>query len=474
MTDGMSQLLLVDDEESLIRAFEKMARHYQFELSVARSGVEALEKLGARPVDVALLDLNVSGLSGLQILEYIKKNELETEAIIITAGGSVETAVSALKMGAYDYLVKPFEDLDRVASLIQKASEKAHLVRRLKKFENRESSEEMFANLVGRSPKMREVYKLVESIAPSDSSVLILGESGTGKELVARALHTRGLRQGKPFVVVNCSALPETLLESELFGHVRGSFTGAIADKKGLFEEADGGSIFLDEIGEIPPSVQVKLLRILQDGEIRRVGGAETNHVDVRVISATNKDLYQMVRKGGFREDLFYRLNVMTLHLPPLREKKEDIPLLAHYFMQRHGEKSGKKVNRISLDALQSLQEYSWPGNVRELENVLERALVLAEGDLITARELPPKILGEVFYSPDHPIEEDLTRLPYHKAKDRTLELFNRSYICNLLRQTDGNLSIASSKAGMDRSNFKKIIKKCNINVREFRKTRGH
>lgn len=470
MTDGTSRVLLVDDEESLVRAFEKLAHRRQFRLTVARTGVEALEKLGSGQVDVALLDLNVPGLSGLQVLEYIKKNQLETEAIVITGRATAETAVAALKMGAYDYLIKPFEDIERVAALIEKACEKAILVRKLRKFERKDAIDEMFANLVGRSSKMREVYNLIESVAPSESSVLIMGESGTGKELVARAVHEKGLRVSQPFVVVNCSALTETLLESELFGHVRGSFTGAVVDKKGLFEEADGGTLFLDEVGEIPLSMQVKLLRVLQDGEIRRVGGSATNHVDVRLISATNKDLYQLVRKGSFREDLFYRLNVITLHLPPLREKKEDIPLLAYYFMRRYAEKTGKGVNRISLDALQSLQEYSWPGNVRELENVIERALVLSEGDSVTARELPPKILGEVFYTPEAGREEDLSRLPYHQAKERALQIFNRSYLGHLLRLTEGNISIASAKAGMDRSNFKKIIKKCDVSVKDFKK----
>lgn len=464
---------MVDDEESLIRAFEKLARRSEYRLAVARTGLEALEKLDTESFDVALLDLNAEGHSGLQILDHIKKSQLATEAIIIAGRATVETAVSSLKLGAYDYLVKPFEDIERVAAIIQKAMEKARLVRRLKELEKKETKEWESENLVGRSPKMRDVYSLIENVAPNDSSILVIGESGTGKELVARAIHEKSLRRDRRFVVVNCSAIPETLLESELFGHTRGSFTDAVTDKKGLFEEADGGTLFLDEVGEIPPSMQVKLLRVLQDGELRRLGSAETRHVDVRIISATNKDLYRLARTAAFREDLFYRLNVITIHLPPLRSKKEDIPLLAHYFMKRHAGKSGKEIKRISLDALQTLQGYSWPGNVRELENVIERALVLAEGDRITARELPPKILGDAFYLPEEEEEGDLTKLPYQEAKERALQLFNRSYICHLLRMTEGNVSIASAKAGMDRSNFKKVIKRCRVNVREFRKSKG-
>ncbi|MBI4196869.1 MAG: sigma-54-dependent Fis family transcriptional regulator [Deltaproteobacteria bacterium] len=468
------EILLVDDEESLIHAFEKLARRNQFRLSVARNGLDALEKLASNTVSVALLDLNSSGLDGLQILDYIKKNHLSTEAIMMTGRGSIETAVSSLKSGAYDYLLKPFDDLDHVVNTLIKAQEKAELVRRLKTFETAESSENGFDTLVGQSQKMKDVFDLVVSVAPSESTVLIMGESGTGKELVARSIHKRSFRKERPFIVVNCAALPETLLESELFGHAKGSFTGAVADTKGLFEEADHGTLFLDEIGEIPPSMQVKLLRVLQDGEIRRVGGSEVKHVDVRILSATNKDLYQKVKQGSFREDLFYRLNVITLYLPSLRDKKEDIPLMAYHFMKKYVAKTGKKVGQISLDAMQALQAYDWPGNVRELENVIERAVVLTEGDGISARDLPSKLLGEVFYAPDpkHNGEEDILRLPYHKAKERTIHLFNRSYVSQLLRYAEGNISIASVQAGMDRSNFKKIIKKCEVSVREFKRGR--
>ncbi len=468
-------LLLVDDEDSLVRAFEKLARKHSFRLTVAKNGLEAVEKIAAQPFDVVLLDLNAPGRSGLEILDHIKKSSSDAEVIIITGAGSVESAVSCLKKGAYDFLVKPFEDIERVAVLIEKAREKVELVRRLSSLEAKGAVTESFSNLIGHSLKMKEVYDLITSVAPSESSVLIMGESGTGKELVARAIHEKSFRATQRFVVVNCAALPETLLESELFGHMRGSFTGAIADKKGLFEEAEGGSIFLDEIGEIPASMQVKLLRILQDGELRRVGGVETTHVNVRIISATNRDLYRSVRQGSFREDLFYRLNVITLHLPPLRDKKEDVPFLAHYFLKKYGEKTGKKVERISLDALQALQEYSWPGNVRELENVMERAIVLAEGEQVSARELPTKILGQGFYSPEPENEEvELTRLPYHLAKEKALQLFHKSYLARLLHSTDGNISEASLRAGMDRSNFKKIIKKSAVNVKEYKKRKGN
>jgi two-component system, NtrC family, response regulator HydG len=310
------------------------------------------------------------------------------------------------------------------------------------------------------------------NIASSASPVLILGESGTGKELVAKAIHRTSPRKEKAFVVINCSALTETLLESELFGHTKGSFTGAIQDKKGLFQEADQGTVFLDEIGEISPSVQVKLLRVLQDGDMRSIGANQSVNVDVRIIAATNRDLYQLVKKGIFREDLFYRLNVIGVHLPPLRDRIDDIPLLAYHFLKSLSKRMNKKLEQISIDAMQSLQEYRWTGNVRELENVIERAAVLCQGPTITAKDLPTKILGQTFYVSDSPKDSnDFSRLSYQEAKEKALYQFNRNYIRGLLQQTAGNISLASIKAGMDRSNFKKIIRKCDITVDEFRKT---
>lgn len=333
----------------------------------------------------------------------------------------------------------------------------------------------MPSNIIGQSQKMQEVFRLIESVAPSHSSVLILGESGTGKELVARAIHDLSERKSKPFVVINCSALPETLLESELFGHEKGSYTGAYTDKKGLFEEANGGTVFLDEIGEMAPPVQVKLLRVLQNGDFRKVGGTENIHVDVRIVAATNSDLQQMVKKGKFREDLYYRLNVISLVLPPLRDREEDIPLLASHFLKKFSERSGKEVTHMAQDVLQSFQEYPWPGNVRELENIIERALVLSESDSITVGDLPPKFLGKVFSVSDkkqkeQEREENWFHLPYQEAKQKALNLFNRAYISNLLKEGGGNVSISSEKAGMDRSNFKKIIKKCDLNIKDFKK----
>lgn len=471
MTDNNHvNVLVVDDEESLVSALEKLLRRDNKTFAAVTSGEAALEFLSKNRADLVLMDINLPGRSGLDVLDRMRAAGMESEVVLMTGKGTVETAVSSLKRGAYDYLTKPFEDIERVSLVVQKAIEKAELVRKIRELELSGLEEDRFLDLVGKSYKMKELYQLILRVAPSNSGVLILGESGTGKELVAKAIHQKSKRADKPFVVINCAAMPETLLESELFGYQKGSFTGAYADKRGLFEEANGGTIFLDEIGEVSPTVQVKLLRVLQNGEIRRIGGAENFRVDVRVLAATNKDLQQQVKTKAFREDLFYRLNVITFNLPPLKERKEDISLLAYHFLKKFSEKTGKKVSRISMDTLQTLEEYRWPGNVRELENVIERAVVLAEGDTITARELPPKLLGEFFYLPETRSDTDFIHLPYRSAKQKALNLFNRAYISNLLRQTSGNVSVASERAGMDRSNFKKIIKKCEINIREFKK----
>jgi len=463
-------LLIVDDDETLVSVFERVAQERGWSYVVARSGTEAIEKVGTHMFEVAVVDIKLPGYSGMQVMDFLKKNNMPTEVVIITGVGSVETAVSAIKSGAYDYLTKPFEDVEKVAILLEKAMERYRLVRKLHALERQTTEGYSYEGIVGKSRKMQEIFSTIESIAATTSTVLILGESGTGKELVARAIHNRSSRKGKPFVVINCAAIPEYLLESELFGHKRGSFTGAHADKKGLFEEAHDGTVFLDEVGEIPPSIQVKLLRVLQEGEVRPVGEIASRTVDVRLVAATNKNLFEAVKEGRFREDLYYRLNVIVLSLPPLRERQDDIPLLAYHFLQEYSEKLDKQVDKISVDTLQALQNYSWRGNVRELENVIERGVVLTEGDTLLARNLPPKLLGESFYLMDDDEKVDLTSLSYQEAKDRALESFNKMYIGNLLAKTGGNVSFASEQAGMDRSNFKKLMKRYNIDLNRYKR----
>jgi len=466
-------LLIVDDDASIVAAFAKLAQQMGCSCSVASNSHEAMEILDAGHVDVAVIDLNLPGMSGLELLEHIRNNQHDTEVIIITGQATIQSAVRALKMGAYDYLTKPFDDIERVERTIGKALEKADLVHRLRSYEVWGEEQDSYHGLIGRSLAIRKVFQLIDNISHSTSNVLILGESGTGKELVARAIWESSPRAKQKFVVVNCAAIVETLLESELFGHMKGSFTGAIRDKKGLFQEADGGTIFLDEIGDLPPPMQVKILRALQNGEVRPIGASREVHVDVRVIAATNRDLYQSMRENKFREDLFYRLNVIGIRLPALRERREDISLLAYHFMKKYAQQNNKTVQGIAVDAMQSLRDYRWVGNVRELENVIERAVVLATGENIVARELPPGILREVFYQGEKQEGgSELVNLPYREAKEEVMLQFNRKYIGALLQQSQGNISLASQRAGMDRNNFKKIIKKFGIDAKTYKKSR--
>jgi len=464
-------LLIVDDDPSLVKVFEKMAKNEGWTYLTASNGADAIEIFNKTVIEAAVLDIAMPESNGLEVLEHVKKNGINTEIIMMTGVGSIETAVKAIKTGAYDYFTKPFEDVNKVINVIGKAIEHHRLMQNLKKLERMEKGEAAYEDIIGKSRKMQEVFELIENVAPTSSTILILGESGTGKELVARAIHNRSLRKNKPFVVINCSALPENLLESELFGHRRGSFTGAIADKRGLFEEADGGTIFLDEIGEITPAIQVKLLRVLQEGEIRMVGDNQNRHVDVRVVAATNKDLTKLVNESKFREDLYYRLNVIALTLPPLRDRVEDIPFLSYHFLKKYAQKVGKKISSFSPETLEVLQRYEWIGNVRELENVIERAVVLASGDSIGSRDLPPRVVGDSFFAlGSHVVENDLSSLSYQDAKERAFQAFNKAYIGSVMRQVKGNISLAAAKSGMDRSNFKKILKKCDLNAEEFKK----
>jgi len=462
-------LLIVDDDDAIVKVFERLARDEGWTCGVARSAEEALEQLGRQVFEAAVVDVKLPGFTGLQLLEHCKKNNINSEIVIMTGVGSVETAVTAMKEGAYDYVTKPFDDIGRVAIILEKAMDRYRMAQKLRQLERKRGDDLSYEGILGKSRKMQEVFDIIENIAPTSSTVLITGESGTGKELVARAIHARSNRKERPFVVINCAAIPVHLLESELFGHKRGSFTGAIADKRGLFEEADQGTIFLDEIGEVPPAIQVKLLRVLQEGEIRAVGEVSARNVDVRLIVATNRDLATMVREGGFREDLYYRVNVIGIPLPPLRERADDIPLLAYHFLQMYSSRMKKKIDKISVDALQALQNYSWVGNVRELENVVERAVVLAGGDSMTSQDLPAKVLSESFYLVSEEAGLDITQFSYKEAKNRALTSFNKAYLSSLLKEAKGNISFASERAGMDRSNFKKLVKKYAIDITEYR-----
>ncbi|MBL9039145.1 MAG: sigma-54-dependent Fis family transcriptional regulator [Archangium sp.] len=467
-----AKILIVDDDKIVLRAASEILQREGYTVIAIDDAVEGLAAVKDPTFDVAVLDIKMPNLSGMDLLKAFKQTRSDVEVIMMTAFATVETAVEAVKGGAYDYLTKPFENIDVLSLAVARAAEKKALRDRTRVLEEALTVRNQFEDLVGQSQQMRAVFKLVETVSYSTATVLIQGESGTGKELVARAIHYRSPRKEKPFIAVNCSALTDTLLESELFGHMKGSFTGATANKKGLFEAADGGTIFLDEIGDIPATTQVRLLRVLQEGEVKRVGSNDTLKVDVRVIAATNVDLARAKELGKFREDLFYRLNVITVQLPPLRDRPEDIPLLSHHFLKIYAEKIGKRVHTITAGAMELLTTARWVGNVRELENCMERAVVLAGGELVDVDDLPNEVRStrrgngevEVF---------SLAHLPYAQAKKLALRAFERRYLSALLERSNGNVSSASRAAGVDRSNFRRLLKQYEVGGRSMHKLDG-
>ena len=465
-----AKVLVVDDDRIVLRAASEILSREGYQVVAMDDAVEGLSACQDPTIDVACLDIKMPNLSGMDLLKAFKQSRPDVEVIMMTAFATVETAVEAVKGGAYDYLTKPFENIDVFSLAVGRAAEKKALRDRTKVLEQALSARDQFEDLVGQSSQMRSVFKLVETVSYSTATVLIQGESGTGKELVARAIHFRSPRKDKPFVAVNCSALTDTLLESELFGHVKGSFTGAMGNKKGLFEAAEGGTIFLDEIGDIPAATQVRLLRVLQEGEVKRVGANDTLKVDVRVIAASNVDLARAKDEGKFREDLFYRLNVITVQLPPLRDRPEDIPLLAQHFLKLYATKVGKKVTAITPDAMEALTTARWDGNVRELENCLERAVVLCAGTQVELEDLPPEIRKNQRGGGDIEVFS-LAHLPYAQAKKLAMRAFERRYLSALLDRSSNNVSMAARAAGVDRSNFRRLLKQYEVGGRSMKDT---
>jgi two-component system response regulator HydG len=472
-TTKKPRVLVVDDDKVVLRAASEILQRVGYSVVAVDDAVEALAAMKDPSIDVACLDIKMPNLSGMDLLRALKKERPDVEVIMMTAFATVETAVAAVKAGAYDYLTKPFENIDVLSLAVGRALEKKSLRDRTRVLEEALVARSSFENLVGQSPQMRAVFDLVETVAFTDATVLIQGESGTGKELVARAIHFRSPRKDKPFIAVNCSALTESLLESELFGHVKGSFTGATSNKKGLFEAADGGTIFLDEIGDISPAMQVRLLRVLQEGEVRPVGSNENVKVDVRVIAATNVNLARAREQGKFREDLFYRLNVITIDLPPLRDRPEDIPLLAQHFLERFRQKTGKAVKGFSKAATEALTCARWTGNVRELENAIERAVVLTSGPVIELEDLPPEVRNAQHRGGGDVEVVSLAHLPYAQAKKLAIRAFERRYLSALLEKSGGNVSEAARAAGVDRSNFRRLLKQYEVGGRSRKGSRA-
>jgi DNA-binding NtrC family response regulator len=393
MAESKGRVLIVDDEANARGALSEILREEGYETETAADGFKALGRLGAFSPDLILTDLKMPGLDGIGLLDELRTASPTTVVVVMTAFGTIDSAVDAIKKGAENYLTKPLEPLSLLA-VVERAMEKARLRAETAVLRERLRERNAFGHIVGEHPAMRDLLRTVEQVAPSRSSVLIVGESGTGKELIAAAVHRHSARAAGPFVRLHCAALAEGLLESELFGHERGAFTGAVGRREGRFRQADGGTILLDEVSEIPAATQVKLLRVLQEREFERVGGNETLKVDVRILAASNVDLRERVRKGLFREDLYYRLNVIALEVPPLRERRSDIHPLAAFFLRRYAAENGKRIEGFTEEAIARLLAYGWPGNVRELEHAIERAVVLARGALVEAEQLPADVLG--------------------------------------------------------------------------------
>jgi len=435
------RILVVDDEESHRIMLRAVLKDEGYEVAEAADGSEAVRAVEQEPFDLILLDVRMKTMDGIEALNEIRKISPLIPVLIMTAYASVKTAVEALKAGAFDYLTKPL-DIEELKILIEKALELYHLREENLTLKERLGDRFDFSKIIGKSRKMIELFDTLSLVAPTDATILILGESGTGKELVANAIHHNSFRKSQPFIKISCSALPETLLESELFGHERGAFTGAIARRDGRFQLAHRGTIFLDEVGEMNPTTQMKLLRVLQEKEFEPLGSVQTLKVDVRVIAATNKDLDQEVKKGRFREDLFYRLNVVPISLPPLRERKEDIPALAQHFFEVYRDKNQKGLKDISNKTMDLLSRYDWPGNIRELENCLERAVIMARGEVIAPADLPPHI--QVLSGKEQGQAIDF-------PAGISLEEVERALILKTLEETGGNRSRAAESLGINR-----------------------
>ena len=455
-----ARILVVDDERSMRELLAIVLRREGYEVLLADSGRAAIETLEKETIDILISDIKMPDLSGVDVLRAAKRIDQDILGIMVTAFASTDTAVEAMRLGACDYLSKPF-DMDLLKMKVREKIESKQLKQENVLLKRTLGLSHQFSNIIGRSPAMLELFKMVETVARTNSTILLTGESGTGKGLVAQAIHFHSLRRDKPMVSLNCGALPETLLESELFGHMRGAFTGADANKKGLLEVAEKGTIFLDEIGEMSAVMQVKLLRVLQERRFRRVGGLEELTADIRVIAATNQDLSRLVSEGRFREDLFYRINVIPLVLPPLRDRREDIPLIAEHFLAKFCEQMDKRISAISRPALDMLVAYDWPGNIRELENVMERAVALERTPAILPDSLPPAVRGEGVRASAPASMEVLPDSGFDlEAHVKDIE---RGYIAQALQRAGGVQVKAAELLGMSFRSFRYYVKKYNL-----------
>ncbi|MGD8534735.1 MAG: sigma-54 dependent transcriptional regulator [Candidatus Aminicenantes bacterium] len=444
-----TEILVVDDESIVRESLYDWLGSVGYKVVTAESGEEALRIIQKKKMKIMVADLIMPGMNGIELMKKAKEIVPTIETVIITAHGTIQTAISAIKEGAYDYVEKPFCP-EKVELLIKNLVEHQNLVEENISLRKKVEEQFHFEGIVAKSPKMLKIFELIKTVAPTNATVLINGKTGTGKEVVARAIHHQSQRRKKPFIATSCASLPESLLESELFGHEKGSFTGAIERKKGKFEAGDGGTLFLDEIGEINANTQIHLLRALEEKKITRVGGNEEISVDVRVVAATNRNLKTLVKEGIFREDLYYRLNVVTIDLPPLKERTEDILPLAEHFLKKYAEDNNKTIKKFSPEVVEFMLNYSWPGNVRELENMIERGVILSEKKAITLTELPQDII--------HPTS----------AEGKTIEAVTKSHILNVLEETKGNISKAAKILGVRRMTLYNKLKKYDLTVNKL------
>ena len=458
------KILIIDDEPDMLRGCQKFLETAGYAVVIAESGEAGLALFETENPDLTIVDLKMPGMDGMAVLESIMARDREAVVIVFTGYGTVESAVKAIRAGAFDFVQKPF-DPDAFLIVIERA-----LKLRQVRMENRALKQMLdtrfrFENIIGNSEAITQVFDFIRKISNTPANVLITGESGTGKELVAQCIHANSKRSHKPFVPLNCGGLPENLVESELFGHAKGAFTDAKQNRAGLMEHAKDGTFFLDEIGELPMSLQVKFLRVLEDHKIRRLGSNEEIEIDIRLISATNQNIEALIGGGRFREDLFYRLNTFEIHLPPLRERQGDIQLLAHHFVNHFAETSEKAIQGISTEAMDVLCEYNWPGNVRELMHVMERAVALSDADTIQLEDLPENLIIQT----EDTIVSAQTDLPFQDAKDAVIEKFERTFIDRLLKSHNGNVSRAARQNGTERRTLQRLISKYAIDVSTYR-----